>query len=110
MAPHGKEEVEKLIRINDLALYQSSYRLYTKIDGSFLGISYPDPNDSDKKLIIGPATTFYFTDQTTTYLPTNLEINLGANTFTASLQEFYDTNKDNGDPQGSTRSFNYIYE
>lgn len=104
-----KNEVEKLIRINDIALFQSSYRLFTKIDGSFLGISYVNTHT----LLIGPANLFHFTASqlfNKYYLSTNLEINLATNTFTASLQEFYDTTKDNDDPQGISQAFAYIYE
>lgn len=100
----GKNEFERLIRINDICLHQSTHRLYTKIDGTFLGISY------DNK-IISPANQFSFTAIPNKYfISTNLEISLGQNTFRASLQEFYDTTKDNGDPQGDTRQFEYIYE
>jgi len=100
----GKEEIENLIRINDIAAYQASHRLYTKIDGSFLGLVYNGK-------IIGPPTQFTLSAiPNKVYLATNLEISLGQNTFRASLQEFYDTTKDNGDPQGDTRQFQYIYE
>lgn len=106
----GKNEVEKLIRINDICLHQSTHRLYSKIDGSFLGITYTKNNST---LLIGPANLFRFTVaplQTKYYLPTNLEISLGSNVFRANFQEFYDTDKDNGDPQSDNKLFQYIYE
>ncbi|MGN6436878.1 MAG: hypothetical protein ACTHMM_10110 [Agriterribacter sp.] len=106
----GKNESERLIRINDICLHQSTHRLYTKLDGTFLGITY---TLLDAKQIIGPANLFYFPKSPLKdkfYLPTNLTISLGANTFTATLQEFYDTTKDNGDPQSDSKAFQYIYE
>lgn len=106
----GKNELVQLQRINDICLYQSRYRLYTRIDGSFLGITY---SRNSRTRLIGPANLFSFPNTqlaSKQYLATNLSINLGANTFSATLQEFYDSTKDNGDPQGDNQLYKYIYE
>lgn len=104
---YGKTESERLIRLNNLAQYQSSHRLYTKIDGDFLGISYL----RDYKRLLGPANIFRFTAiPDKYYLATSLELSLGSNTFITRLAEFYDTSKDNDDPQAETKNFQFLYE
>lgn len=101
----GKNESERLIRLNDIALRQSTNRLYTKIDGSFLNITY------NNNRLVSPLNLFYFSSILNKfYFSTNLEISFGTNTFRATLQEFYDTTKDNGDHQGDVKDFQYIYE
>ena len=106
----GRNESERLIRINDIALRQSTHRLYTKLDVTFLGIAY---QLLDAKQIVGPANLFNFPKSPLKdkfYLPTNLEISLAQNTFRSTLQEFYDKTKDNGDPQGDEKDFQYVYQ
>lgn len=106
----GKSESEMLMRLNDIALFQSSRRLYTKLTGTFLGITY---DLYDQKQIVGPANLFNFPKSPLKekyYLATNLEISLAQNTFRATLQEFYDKTKDNGDPQGDEKQFEYLYQ
>ncbi|HRO47683.1 hypothetical protein [Agriterribacter sp.] len=107
----GKDETERLIRLNDISLYQSTYRLYTSIDGSFLGNTYT--TQTEGKGLVGPANIFTFTHDpllNKAYTPTNMDISLGSNTFRMSAKEFFDSIKDKGDPQGDQKYFGYLYE
>lgn len=107
----GKDESERLIRLNDIALFQSTYRLYTGMEGSFLGNTYAIQAGS--KGLVGPANIFTFTAYpllNKSYTATNIDISLGTNTFRMDGKEFFDSTKDNGDPQGDQKSFGYLYE
>lgn len=97
----GKSENLRLIRLNDLALFQFNYRLKTKFDGSIKGVTY-------SSLLIGPSNLFSFTDiPRKVFIATNLTIDLHSDIAQVSLQEFY--SDDPADPQGDTQTFNYIF-
>lgn len=100
----GKTDGVKLLQLNNRALYQSAYRLYTKIDGTYLGVN-------NGSAIVGPANIFSFPQlKSKRYIPTNLEIDISENTFRALLQEFDDSDQDNEDIVPGTEVLKYNYK
>lgn len=98
---------ERLININSQDLQKSTWRIFSKIDGDFMGVIGPNG-------IIGPANLFNLVPPLfVAYIATNLEIDPINDTWTASLQEFRDRRtggKDNGMTYFNETDFKYLFD
>lgn len=103
----GEAQTERLININSQDLQKSTWRIFEKIDGDFLGVIGPNG-------IIGPANLFnLIPPDFRAYIATNLEIDVINDQWTGSLQEFRDRRtggKDNGMTYYTETEFKYLFD
>lgn len=99
-------QTERLININSQDLQKSTWRIFEKIDGDFMGCIGPNG-------IIGPANLFnLIPPEFRAYIATNLEIDVINDTWNGSLQEFRDRRtggKDNGMTYYTETEFKYLF-
>lgn len=97
---------DRLLNINSQDLQKSTWRVFNKIDGDFMGCIGPNG-------IIGPANLFNMVPpEYVVYIATNMEIDPVNDRWTASLQEFRDrsaNSKDRDQTYYNNTEFKYLF-
>lgn len=104
---------EKLIRVNNKALWQANYRIMSRMDVGLAGCLFDNFTTAIYQQVLSSMNLIAYTASpliNKKFIISNLNLSLGQNQATTSQLELIDSSLDSTTEQGDSQTFSYIYE